>query len=181
MNSPTLLQRRVSSEFIWVLAALAFALLGQVLQARVHLNHDVSWIAHSARWLLKGGVMGADVLDTTPPIAWFLSLPAAALANLELLSEPTALRLVYWAYFLVSAVLLFRVLSSTDSLERAAQFGWKSSFLVVATLAPAFSFGQREYASVLFAMPYLGSRQCACKAGVVSRGLSVLQSACWPA
>ena len=35
--------------------------------------------------------------------------------------------------------------------------GWVVAFVLIATLAPGFSFGQREHACVLFAMPYLAA------------------------
>ena len=139
------------------MATVGLVFAGQWLQTQVHLNHDVSWIAHSARWLLEGRSFGTDVLDPNPPLIWWLSLPAAALANAGLLEEPVAVRAVFWLYFLIGAMLLFRVLADVDPRDRAASVGWRASFLVMATLAPGFSFGQREYLSVLFAMPYLAS------------------------
>jgi hypothetical protein len=157
VGSRGLLQTQVSPNFIWVLATLASILIGNWLQSGVHLNHDVSWIAHSARWLLQGGSFFSDVLDPNPPMAWFLSMPAAALTNFGLLAEPAAIRLIFWTYFVVSAALLFHVLSHVEPREHAASIGWKAGFVVMATLAPAASFGQREYVSVLFAMPYLAA------------------------
>jgi hypothetical protein len=157
MRSQGLLQRQVSPNLVWILAALASTFLGNRLQSGVHLNHDVSWIGHSARWLLQGRVFGIGVLDPNPPMAWFLSMPAAALANFELMPEPLAIRFVFWIYFVTSAVLLIHVLAHVEPRERAASIGWKSAFIIMATLAPAASFGQREYVSVLFAMPYLAA------------------------
>ncbi|MCU0694331.1 MAG: hypothetical protein MUF54_23330, partial [Polyangiaceae bacterium] len=103
MRSQGLLQRQVSPNLVWILAALASTFLGNRLQSGVHLNHDVSWIGHSARWLLQGRVFGIGVLDPNPPMAWFLSMPAAALANFELMPEPLAIRFVFWIYFVTSA------------------------------------------------------------------------------
>ena len=157
MTASTLLQRRISPGYLWVVATVGLVFAGQWLQARVHLNHDVSWIAHSARWLLDGRSFGTDVLDPNPPLIWWMSLPAAALANSGLLDEPAAVRVVFWSYFLISATIFFRVLADVDPRDRAASMGWWACFLIMATLAPGFSFGQREYLSVLFAMPYLAS------------------------
>jgi hypothetical protein len=157
MRSEGLFDRPIPPGIVWILATLAATVLGHWLQSSAHLNHDVSWIAHSARWLLEGRRFGIDVIDVNPPMIWWLSLPAALLVKMQVASEPLAVRLVFWAYFGVSAALLFGVLSHLERRERAASIGWRVSFIVVATLAPAASFGQREYVSVLFAMPYLAA------------------------
>ena len=65
--------------------------------------------------------------------------------------------LVFWVYFLTSAGLLYIVQSRLESNERPAAAGWRVAFIAVATLAPAARLGQREYLSVLFAMPYLAA------------------------
>ena len=64
---------------------------------------------------------------------------------------------MFWAYFLVSTALLIGVLSRLERPERSASVGWVVAFVLVATLAPGFSFGQREHACILFGMPYLAA------------------------
>jgi hypothetical protein len=157
MENERLLAKPVPPSVVWMLATFACVLLGHMLQSSVHLNHDVSWIAHTARWLLEGRRFGIDVIDPNPPLIWWLSLPSAALAKWGVVGEPLAVRLVFWAYFLASTALLFAVLAHLERRERASSIGWRVALIGMATLAPAASFGQREYLSVLFAMPYLAS------------------------
>ena len=114
MSDKGFLHEQVPAWLVWLLVAMVSALAGNLLQSHVHLNHDVAWIAHSARWLLRGQTFGTGVLDPNPPMAWFLSMPAAGLAELGLMPEPSAVRLVFWGYFFVSAALLFRVLSVAE-------------------------------------------------------------------
>jgi hypothetical protein len=142
---------------LWSLLILALTVAGQGLQSQVHLNHDVSWFVHFSRWLLQGRTLGTDLHDGNLPMVWGLFMPAAALAQLQLLSEPAAVRVVFWTYFLISTALTITVLSRLDPGERSTSVGWVAAFVLVATLAPGFSFGQREHASVLFAMPYLAA------------------------
>jgi len=104
-----LLNRPAPAGVVWMLATVAATLLGHWLQSGVHLNHDVSWIAHSARWLLEGRRYGIDIIDINPPFAWWLSVPAALLVKMQVASEPLAVRLVFWTYFIISAALLFLV------------------------------------------------------------------------
>jgi len=142
---------------LWALSIVALTFAGQWLQSGVHLNHDVSYFVHFARWLLQGRVLGDDLLDMNLPMAWVLFAPSAALVELKLLDEPSAVRLVFWVYFLLSTSLLFIVLSNIERRDHAAAIGWKTGFILIATLAPGFSFGQREHACVILTMPYVAA------------------------
>jgi hypothetical protein len=157
VTGPGILQRRIPSSVVWGLAILLMTLAGAWMQSRVHLNHDVSYFVHFSRWLLQGRTLGVDLQDGNLPMVWGLFMPSAALAQSSLFSEPSAVRLVFWAYFLLSTAMTMSVLSRSDGKHFGASAGWIAAFVLVATLAPGFSFGQREHASVLFAMPYLAA------------------------
>jgi hypothetical protein len=139
------------------IVVVALTLAGQWLQSGVHLNHDVSYFVHFDRWLLQGRSLGSDLLDGNLPMVWILFMPAAALAQWGLMDEPAAVRLLFWVYFLVSTALLISVLSKRRSTDRWSSAGWVIAFVLIATLGPGFSFGQREHACILFAMPYLAT------------------------
>jgi hypothetical protein len=151
------LQRRISLFAVGALAIVLLVLLGQSLQSRVHLNHDVSWFVHFSGWLLQGRALGSDVYSASLPMVWAVFMPPALLAQFHLLREPQAVQLVFWLYFLLSVGLLTAVLSRLEPGERPASLGWVAAFVLITTLAPGFSFGQREHACVLFAMPYLAA------------------------
>jgi hypothetical protein len=139
------------------IVVVALTLAGQWLQSGVHLNHDVSYFVHFDRWLLQGRSLGSDLFDGNLPMVWILFMPAAALAQWGLMDEPAAVRLLFWVYFLVSTALLISVLSQLRNADRWASAGWVIAFVLIATLGPGFSFGQREHACILFAMPYLAT------------------------
>jgi len=164
-----ILQRRIPPVFLWPAAILALTFLGQWLQSQVHLNHDVSWFVHFSRWLLQGRTLGTDLHDGNLPMVWGVFMPAAALVHWNVLDEPSAVRAVFWAYFLISTTLSIAVLSRLEDAQRAASTGWIVAFVLIATLAPGFSFGQREHASVLFAMPYLAAAVLRLEGGEVRR------------
>ena len=153
--APALAERRFSNEYLWIVGTLVAIYCGQWLQSNVYLNHDVAWIGHSARWLLNGARFGSDVFDYNPPMVWLLSLPAAALANAAVFSEPTALRFVFWTYFLIASALTGYTLAMLPRIDSPANVSWRTAFIAMATLAPAASFGQREYLCIVFSMPYL--------------------------
>ena len=142
---------------------------GQLLQSRVHLNHDVSYFVHFSRWLLQGRTLGTDLLDGNLPMVWALFMPSAALVQSNLLDEPSAVQLVFWAYFLISTALLISVLSRLETRTALLRSGWVVAFVLVATLGPGFSFGQREYACVLFGMPYLAAAVLRLQGGQILR------------
>lgn len=151
------LNRRVPNVFVAALAILAMIVIGQWLQSGVHLNHDVSYFVHFDGWLLHGRQLGSDLIDGSLPMAWIVSMPAAVLVKLGLLAEPSALRLVFWFYFAISAALVMSVLAKYEQNGLQRTYGWVVGFVLIFTLGPGFSFGQREHASVLLAMPYLAA------------------------
>ena len=151
------LNRRVPNAFVAGLAILALIMIGQWLQSGVHLNHDVSYFVHFDSWLLQGRKLGSDLIDGSLPMAWIVSMPAAVLVKLGLFAEPSALRLVFWFYFMISAALVILVLSKYEQAGQQRAYGWVVGFVLIFTLGPGFSFGQREHASVLLAMPYLAA------------------------
>jgi hypothetical protein len=164
-----MLQQQIPPVFLWALAILALTVAGQLLQSHVHLNHDVSYFVHFDRWLLQGRTLGSDLLDGNLPMVWVLFVPPAALAQLNVLDEQTAVQVVFAAYFLISTALTIAVLSRLERRDRAASAGWLVAFVLVATFGPGFSFGQREHASVLFAMPYLAAAVLRLQGGTIPR------------
>ncbi len=151
------LKRPIPASVVWWLVIVLLVLVGQWMQSRVHLNHDVSYFVHFAGWLLQGRALGSDLFDGNLPMAWALFMPAATLVHWGMVDEATAVQAVFWCYFLLSTALLVRVLSRPGALHRPAAAGWIAAFVAMATLTPGFSFGQREHACVLFAMPYLAA------------------------
>ena len=157
MQGQDFLQRRIPPAILWTSAVLALTLAGQWLQTRVHLNHDVSYFVHFSGWLLQGRTLGSDLFDGNLPMVWILFMPPAALVHWNLLDEASAVHLAFWVYFLVSTALLVGILRRSQVGSRAATAGWVVGFVLITTLAPGFSFGQREHACALFAMPYLAT------------------------
>ena len=169
-----LIKKELPSGVVWGLVILLATLLGHAIQSSVHLNHDVSWIAHSARWLLEGRRFGVEVIDPNPPLIWWLSMPAALLVRWQVLDEPMAIRLLFWLYFVASAAIFVAIVSASKRWHVGPYQGWLLAFVGLATLAPAASFGQREYLSAILAMPYLAAAATRLDASIqVGRGLLV--------
>lgn len=130
--------------------------IGIYLQSTVYLSHDVGWILRSASWLFDGKQLGRDIVDSSPPLIWFFSLPPAAFARFTGLSEPMAFRL--YTFALAAAVLLLCSLMLKPFCEEGFRFASVAlllSFAFAVIDRAGSDFGQREYLAVLLGMPYL--------------------------
>jgi hypothetical protein len=140
------------------LLAIAVAIIfatGVCLQLRVHVWQDVSWITHSAAWLLEGRRFGSAIIDPNPPLIWFFSVPAAALVKFAQVSEPNAIRIYMWAVCALGVMLCYRLLrpvrAAGQKLEAAAIIVGLS---VSIAILPAGSFAQREFLAFVLGAPY---------------------------
>jgi hypothetical protein len=144
------------TNFLFGVGVVVLFAIGVWLQSEVHLNHDVGWILRSSGWLLDGKRFGSDILDPNPPLIWFLTVPAAAIARAGWMSEPAALRTYMWLLTGVALLLCHLAL-------RPMRGAGERSEACVLTLAiagsvavlPGAAFGQREFLSFVFAMPYV--------------------------
>ena len=120
-----------------ILAAVAW-------QASQPLNHDVAWLLTGAERLLDGGTFGRDVEDVTPPWAWWLLMPIAALVRAGLdASLAVALGIGGLA---ATALLLARPLVARPLLI----------VLALAMVLPAgYGWAQREHIMAVAALPYI--------------------------
>jgi hypothetical protein len=141
-----------------LLGCLLIVLLGVVLQSRVHINHDVGWIAHSAAWLLDGKRFGTDILDPNPPLAWFLMLPAVAAARAGIVPEIVAVQAWSWMLTVAGLALSFMIL---QPLARVIGRLETTSLMLVSTavvaILPIGDFGQRDVIAFALMLPYLSS------------------------
>lgn len=129
---------------------------GVLLQASVPLNHDVGWIAHSASWLFDGKSIGADIVDPSPPLAWYLSAPASLLWRNGVMQEVDAIRAYFWLLTCLMLLLVRRVLAKPGgrlhSLDAAVLL---CAAAVVASILPGRDFGQRDVVAVVMGLPYM--------------------------
>jgi len=63
---------RAGKVLFWLLPLLVAA-IGLAMQQPTALNHDVAWVLDSSRRLLHGGEFGVDVVDSNPPLIWWIS------------------------------------------------------------------------------------------------------------
>lgn len=148
---------------VWALGATALVCLlilftGVYLQSQVHVNHDVAWITHSAAWLLDGKRFGTDILDVNPPLAWFLMMPAAAVARAGWLPEIVAIQAWNWLLTIAALALSAVVLPPMGrAIGHAKVLALLVVSVAVAAILPIGNFGQRDVLALILILPYLYS------------------------
>lgn len=162
-----------------LLGCLLIVLLGVGLQSRVHINHDVGWIAHSAAWLLDGKRFGTDILDPNPPLAWFLMLPAVAAARAGIVPEIVAIQAWCWGLAVAGLAVSFVIL---QPLARVVGRLETTILMLVGTavvaILPIGNFGQRDVIAFALMLPYLSSLLGRVAGAPPGRWVSVLAGFC---
>ena len=162
-----------------LLGCLLIVLLGVGLQSRVHINHDVGWIAHSAAWLLDGKRFGTDILDPNPPLAWFLMLPAVAAARAGIVPEIVAIQA--WSWLLTVAGLGLSLVILQPLARVSGRLETKSLMIVgtaVVSILPVGNFGQRDVIAFALMLPYLSSLLGRVSGAPPGRWVSILAGFC---
>jgi hypothetical protein len=146
--------RGVQLPIIWLLVAV---LLGMAIALR-HLvpgNTDVSWLLTVAERILDGQRLYVDVIETNPPMAVLVYIPAIVIARMLHLPAEMVTDALVFAAIAVSLAIAARSLRHSSVLDGLA--GWPLAILAFAILAvlPAQTFGQREHIAVLELLPAL--------------------------
>ena len=111
------------------------------------LNHDVTFLAWTAKQVLGPPVYGRDILDVNPPLAFMLYSPAAFLAPWT--GHDPAIRLTV---ILLSALSVAAFWTSAD---RALRLPFTVILVLFFVLAFPNHFAQREQIAFLLCAPYV--------------------------
>lgn len=138
------------------LACGGFLAVALVFHGIVPLPSDVSYFITADGRILDGAVPYVDILETNPPLAFWISLPAVWLARILGLA-PHIAYVGYVCLAIAGALGLTRlVLQSAGETRETASMVLLAS-AVALTLAPAEAFGQREHFAALLALPYVAA------------------------
>jgi hypothetical protein len=143
---------RAGKVLFWLLPLLVAA-IGLAMQQPTALNHDVAWVLDSSRRLLHGGEFGVDVVDSNPPLIWWISsIPMFVAEGLGV--APIPLFRVFVALLALCSMFM------TERLLRprfpAVARGWIMLTLAfVLFIGVHRDYGQREHLTVMLVLPYL--------------------------
>ena len=138
------------------LACGGFLAVALVFHGNVPLTADVSYFLVADGRILDGSAPYVDILETNPPLAFWITLPAVWLARILGLSPHIAF-VGYVCLAIAGALGLTRLV-----LRSAGETRENTSMVLLAsaaalTLAPAEAFGQREHFAALLALPYVAA------------------------
>lgn len=150
-SDPALRRFTPATGYLVLLAALAAGAL--MFYPRFSLNHDSSWFLVATRKWLDGQALYVDILETNPPMGFFLTAPALWLAEWTGLRPATAFAIYLVALATGSGVWVLRLV------RRSQLDGTRQAVLIVGALVglflfPLHEFGQREHFMLVLAMPY---------------------------
>ena len=134
------------SKYGWSLAVIALAV---VIRLFAPLDPNIDWLISNNRALLHGAALYHDIVETNPPMAVFIYLPAT------LIEHWTG-----WAAEPVFTVMVLLVgIASAVIFSRSVETGYRWLLpitLFVVLVAPLSAFGEREHVAVILMLPLFG-------------------------
>jgi len=143
-------------QYYWWFAIFCVFAVGILVQTKMILNFDVSWLLTVTNKLFLGGHYYTDFIETNPPLILYVYMPAILLAKITHLGFAVAFKIyaftLAFGLLYLCNVLLRKVFSdSYDSVRYALlaviAFTW--------VLMPGYSFGEREHFAIMLIFPYL--------------------------
>lgn len=157
-NLPSRVRKGAGKPQFW-LALLSLAAAASAIQLARPINHDVAWILISSQWVLEGAEIGRDIIDVTPPLAWWVSAAAIWAGRLLGLGPAESFTALTAAYALAAIALTQRTLANAGlRLGNDRLFIFLSSALLL--FGAGYDFGQREHLMLIAAVPWLAAGSC---------------------
>ncbi len=141
-----------------VLAALAPAgallIVAAALQIYFGAFGDVSWLIHVCEAWLDGKTPYVDVIETNPPAAILIYMPAVALARALGVKPELTVAAFGFAVAAGSIASAVSILRRAGLLPRLAPIYWIVA-LFAFTILPGRTFDERDFFAVLFGLPFI--------------------------
>lgn len=129
-------------------ASLAVLLLAAIIRVIAPLDTDLYWLISVCRRLVNGAVLYRDIVESNPPMAVFIYLPATWVEQVSGLSAAG----VFVASTFASGALSAWVFSRLARLDK-----WGLAVvLFIMLIAPLSAFGEREHVATILSLPLLG-------------------------
>ena len=122
--------------------------IAAILHAVLPLDTDIYWLCSVCRRLLSGAVLYRDIVETNPPMAVWLYLPAVAIEHVT----GWAAESVFVALVLIAGAASALAFARLAGLSTGGR--WLA--LVVVLLVPLSAFGEREHVALILMVPLLG-------------------------
>jgi len=138
----------------WIIVVVLFG-AGIMLRHVTAGNSDVSWLMIAGERWLDGQRLYSEILETNPPMAVLVYVPALLIAReLGLSPEIVLDGLVFFA-IAASLATSMLILRQSTALPCRQAWGLAIAAIVALALLPLQSFGQREHIAVIELMPFI--------------------------
>jgi hypothetical protein len=134
-----------------VVAVLAIFVIGMLAQFGQPTGSDVSWLIVVAERLFDGQRLYVDVIESNPPMAIFIYMPAVAIERLSGVSAETAQILITMALAAGSLWLAARIMLRAGLQARVEQFVVFGAFALM--ILPRGAYAEREHIAVMLMLP----------------------------
>lgn len=147
---------RLGEAGLWGSMALLAVLAAAIAMRHVvAANTDVSWLLIAGERWLDGQRLYSDIIETNPPMAVLVYVPAILIARaLEISAEIVVDGLVFLAIAL-SLLITALILRTSSALTPSQRWPLAIVAFAVLALLPAQTFGQREQIATIELMPAL--------------------------
>ncbi|WP_136657951.1 hypothetical protein [Nitratireductor sp. XY-223] len=138
-----------------VCGVAAVALLSIVLNLRVNLVTDVSWLITVIERMLEGQSLYGEVVETNPPFTIWLYYPAVTFAKAVGIAPETAILVFTYGVGLASLGISHFILQRGGLVDR--QTGWWlwPAIAVIFFVLPGYAIAQREHIGLMLFLPLL--------------------------
>ncbi|WP_443748852.1 hypothetical protein [Asticcacaulis solisilvae] len=128
---------------------LAIIALAVVIRCLVPIDANIDWLVSNCRRFLDGARLYKDIVETNPPMAIFIYLPATVVERLTGLPAEGVFTAMLLAAGTASAWLFHRLVRDGSNVLLA-------SVLFAVLVAPLSAFGEREHVALVLLLPLYG-------------------------
>lgn len=133
------------------LALAVIFLAGLFFYNSIQLHHDVAWYVYCNLRQLEGVRPYIDIIEVSPPIAFYLTLLPVAIASATGL--PVKICVVIYVLIMTAGSLLLAM--AVDGQASVTERRWKMvAGATILMIVPIGVFAQREHFAILLALPY---------------------------
>jgi len=138
-----------------VLILIACLAAGAAFYASGLLNHDPSFLLLATRRWLHGATLYRDIMETNPPLIFYLMAPAVVLSEWSGISASTVFVILVCIAAGISVAWCWSLLSRVTAIPLSARYVIVAACFAALLVTPAYNFGQREHMFIILALPYL--------------------------
>lgn len=119
------------------------------------INHDTAWYLLATRKWLDGATLYRDIIEVNPPLNFYLTVPAVALADLLSIADADGQYIVLSLAICGALSACWPTLRDGLALDRGRAIAMMAA-LALAMVVPALGdAGQRDHLMVIFALPWI--------------------------